>query len=177
MRRGILLATLLAASSVHGQAQNPTGSQSAAAHVFAKSALVGMQLSLKHGEQRGEIPAAVSQCVQSLDDSTFDNVFNTALVENLSTLELQATNEFFGSPVGQKYAKQGLMQLYAQVGEQPPEPMPSFSDHEYKRLEAFSRTSAGSKLMVQRVLESPTVRATIGSEINVLLRRCRETQH
>ena len=140
--------------------------------VFAKSALTGMQLSVRKGQQQGKVPTEVGTCVQSLRDTSFNIVLASLLAESLSPSEMRAADAFFGTPVGRKYAKYSLLQIYEAVGEQAPEPLPAFTDAEYKELEAFSRTRAGDKLIVRRVLESKAAQQAIGSQIQALLSSC-----
>jgi len=171
--RVILFAVTAIVSFAQAYAADGSGSHSIAVATFAKSSLIGMQLSVRRAQQQGKIPANVSGCVQSLDDSSFTAVFTTLLAENLSKSELQATEDFFSTSVGHKYAKHGLMQVYTSVGETPPEPLPTFSDAEYKGLEHFGSTTAGEKLIVRKVLESAPARQAIGSRIQTLLSQCR----
>lgn len=171
--RIILIAVAALVSFTQAYAAEGSSGPSIAVTTFAKSSLIGMQLSVRKAERLGKIPANVSVCVQSLDDSSFTAVFATLLAENLSKSELQATEDFFSTRVGGKYARHGLMQVYASVGETPPEPPPTFSDAEYKELERFGNTTAGEKLIVRKVLESAPARQAIGSRIQTLLSQCR----
>ncbi|MBU1235298.1 MAG: hypothetical protein KJ634_04775 [Gammaproteobacteria bacterium] len=171
--RLILVAVAALVSFAQVFAADGSVSPSIAVATFAKSSLIGMQLSVRKAERQGKIPANVSACVQSLDDSSFTAVFATLLADNLSKSELQATEDFFSTRVGGKYAKHGLMQIYTSVGETPPEPLPTFSDAEYKELERFGSTTAGEKLIVRKVLESASARQAIGSRIQGLLSLCR----
>jgi hypothetical protein len=170
LRSAIFIAVLLL---VFKQAlSEPLPESSIAVMTFAKSALLGMQLSVRKGQEQGKVPSSVAGCVQSLDDLSFREVFVSLVSSNLNDQEIQATEQFFHSSVGQKYAKHGRLQIYTSVGERPPEPLPSFSDAEYKEVEKFSLTSAGEKLIARKVLQGPAAQQAIGAHIQRLLKAC-----
>lgn len=160
----------LAAASLGAQAQASGPSNTVT--MLAKPALLGMQLSVRRGQQLGKVPPQVAQCVQSLRESSFTIVLASLLVERLEPKEVQAADEFFGTAVGKKYARHTLLQVYDAVDEKAPEALPDFSAAEYKELETFSRTSAGDKLLVRRVMEDADARQAIGSQIQSLLGSC-----
>lgn len=171
MRSPVLLAVLLiGAASV--RAAEPTGQDAALAEVFARPALVGMQLSVRRAVTDGKVPSAILACVDALPPNSFNAVYDAALKENLSAEEAADTSTFFSSPVGRKYAKYGVLQIYAAVNVALPESLPEFSQAEYKELEAFSATEAGDKLMVKKVLEGDDVRQMVGARARELLRSC-----
>jgi hypothetical protein len=145
---------------------------SVVASTFASSALLGMQLSVRKGSQQGRVSPGASKCVQVLGQSSFNDVFVSLLAETLSQSELQAAEAFFGTAVGKKYAQFGLMQVYTSAGETPPEQPPTFSDSEYKELEGFSRTSAGEKLIVRKILQSDSAQRTVGARTQSLVKSC-----
>ena len=132
-----------------------------------------MQVSAKHGEQRGAISASESQCLQALQPralySTVQQVMSTALTSG----EQAAVNRFFSTPVGQKYAKHGLLQVYAALGEHAPEPLPEFSNAEHRQLEAFAATSAGQALISRQVMQSQAANQSYAVRIQELVEACR----
>jgi hypothetical protein len=65
-----------------------------------------------------------------------------------------------------------LLQVYAAVGMAAHEPLPAFSNAEYKELEAFSRTAAGNKLIAQKVMESLGARRTVMQQIQQVVSSC-----
>ncbi|MEO4049420.1 hypothetical protein AAFN46_20360 [Pseudomonas sp. CAU 1711] len=107
-----------------------------------------------------------------MSTSSFTDVFESLLIENFSKEELQVTESFFQSPVGQKYALHGILQIYAAVGEPLPKSMPELSTSEYRDLEKFSLTKAGDKLIVQKIFESQSTRQVVSSRIRELLATC-----
>jgi hypothetical protein len=158
--------------SAHSLSAEVTVTSSPTVSAFAKPALLGIRLSVRQAQKQGKAAPGVADCIQSLDESSFNGVFLEILPQNLNVTELRAADAFFGTNVGDKYVKHGVMQLYASVGMQPPEPVPTFSDAEYKELQAFSRTSAGEKLLLRKVLESPSARQAIGARAQDLVASC-----
>ena len=140
---------------------------------LGKAALLGMQLSVRRGQQEGKVSSSIATCVSSLDKSSFYSVYEVLVPQALSANEVKDTEAFFKGAIGQKYAKHGLLQIYSSVGVQPPEPLPNFSDAEYKVLEDFSRTSAGEKLIAKKVFETFAARQAVSSRIRELMELCR----
>jgi hypothetical protein len=161
-----LIAVILFASPLFAHAEQ------AAVEAFSQPVLLGMQLSAKHGERRGEIPAAQLRCVQALSPSAFFPVVAAVMTAALTREELETANGFFATPVGRKYLKHGMLQLYPAVGEAAPEAPPNFSDAEYRELEAFARTSAGKAIITQRVMQSASAKRSYDARIRELMEQC-----
>ncbi len=173
MRYVFILFVFLTANNCFGQLSSDAPVSVA---IYGKAALVGMQLSVKHAEAQGKVSQAIARCIYELSDDSFAPVFTRLLINNLTQEEIAVAEAFARTTTGRKYAKLGLLQLYLAVGEQPPEPLPSFSPNELASIEAFRTTSSGNKLVDQKVLESPASRAAHGQRIQELLRGCRELQ-
>jgi hypothetical protein len=161
-----LIAAVLLATPIFAHAEH------AAVEAFSQPVLLGMQLSAKHGESRGEIPAAQLRCVQELSPSAFFSVVAAVMTSSLTREDLDTANNFFASSVGRKYLKHGLVQLYSAVGEKAPEALPNFSDAEYSVLEAFARTSAGKAIITQRVMQSVSAKRSYDARIRELMVQC-----
>jgi hypothetical protein len=146
---------------------------SPAIDAFAQPVLLGMQLSAKHGERRGEISTAENACVQALPPSSFYGVVEGVMSDALTPSELATTDRFFSTPVGQKYLKHGVLRIYPAVGERAPEALPEFSDSEYRQLEAFAATSAGNALITRQVMQSAAAKQGYGARIRELSEGCR----
>jgi hypothetical protein len=121
----------------------------------------------------GKVPDTLVACVQRVSADSFVPIFHSLLEQNLSADEIAAAEKFFLSEVGRKFEKAAVVQAYVAVGEQPPEPAPEVSDSEYAELKQFSRTAAGQKLMVQKVMEGQPVRQAVGARVRELLDSCR----
>lgn len=139
---------------------------------FAQSALLAMQLPIKRGEQDGAVYTPVALCVAALDSTAFVPVYSRLVQDAFSASEREALEAFFGSDLGAKYSKHGLLQLYSEVGLPRPEPLPTFSTAELQALDAFSRTPAGNKLLVRKLMHSPSAVRAVNAHIDELLSRC-----
>ncbi|OWQ85204.1 hypothetical protein CDN98_17110 [Roseateles terrae] len=92
----------------------------------------------------------------------------------LAPQDLSAADQFFATPVGEKYAKYGLLQIYLAVGERAPESLPTFSDAEYRELETFAATPAGKRLILDKGMQSASAKSIYDRKIRELLDQCRE---
>lgn len=167
-----LLLSVMAQAHAAESAPSAAPPASPAASAFAKSILIGMQLSVHKGLQQGQTPAAVDTCVQALDASSFDGVFQSYLSKNLSAGELREADEFFASAAGAKLAQHGQLQVYLDAGEKAPEPMPTFSDTDNRTIDTFNHTAVDEKLFASNLLGSPDAQQVIRSRITELLNGC-----
>lgn len=139
---------------------------------FSQAALMGIQLAAKRGQQTGKVSAPIADCVGALKADSFYGVYEKLLQSELTEEERQATEAFFKSPTGVKYTKYGLLQIYQAVGEQAPEPLPEFSAPELADVQTFSKTPAGDKLMIKKILEQPAAMGPVGQRIKELVAQC-----
>lgn len=151
------------------QAQTVTA---ATAAVFSKPAMIGMQLSLKAGAKQGKVTPEQLKCAQGLDPASFDEVFKQLLASNLDSKEIQRTQSFLAKSVGKKFAKHGYLGVFAAAGEPLPEALPRFTEDEMVDFEQFRTSSAGEKLVTNRVLEAPAARAILNERIEKVLETC-----
>lgn len=172
MRNLAVLACLLALSGPV-RADPPAPAGSVVANTFAASALLGMQLAVQSASQQGKVPAAVNQCIQNLTPASMLDLYVTLLKDNLTPDELQTAEAFFRTSTGEKYAEYGMMQAYKSTGQVAPNPLPTFSSSESEQLAAFSRTSAGTKLILQHVLQTGSAQQAVLARIQQLLSTCR----
>ena len=149
-----------------------TTQSSVTVRAFAKSALLGMQLSVKRSHQAGKVTNAGASCVASLTPDSFADVYEGLLKSTFTAGEMKTTEEFFQRPIGHKYATHGLLKVYESSGHQAPEPLPSFSSAETKELVTFSKTAAGEKLIAKKVLSSAAASRALNARVAELLARC-----
>ncbi|MBB3195878.1 hypothetical protein [Roseateles terrae] len=159
---------------VLGAATVAANAQSVAADFFAQGVLLGMQLSAKHGERKGTTSSGQAACIQALKPTAFHDAVNEAMTSVLAPQDLSAADQFFATPVGEKYAKYGLLQIYLAVGERAPESLPTFSDAEYRELETFAATPAGKRLILDKGMQSASAKSIYDRKIRELLDQCRE---
>jgi hypothetical protein len=139
---------------------------------FSEPVLLGMQLSVKKAARNGSASARRTQCVEEIKRTQFEPVVAQVLAEFLTPEQLHTTEAFLSTPVGRKYVKYGVLQIYQAVGEQVPEPLPEFSDAEYRQLELFAATPAGEKLIKDKVMQSPEAQRTCGAQIRRTVASC-----
>lgn len=171
MRNLAVLACLLALSG-QARADAPVARKSVVANTFAASALLGMQLAVQSASQQGKVPAAVNQCIQGLTPTSMLDLYIGLLKDNLTPEELQTAEAFFRTPTGEKYAEYGMLQAYTSTGQVPPKPLPTFSTSEAGELAAFTRTSAGTKLILNHVLQTGSAQQAVLARIQELLTTC-----
>ncbi|MFZ6777129.1 DUF2059 domain-containing protein [Undibacterium sp. Ji83W] len=146
--------------------------ESATESLFAESALIGMQLSVRHGYQLGKTNEQVVNCANALKKDEFIPVFHALFEQEFNAEERKEAEAFYSSAVGRKSAKYALLQIYVVVGVTPPEPMPRFDDADIKRNDQFVATNAGKKLIYDKVLETPSSKKLITGRIQQLIKQC-----
>jgi hypothetical protein len=166
MHRRILLLLLSSVSSI-------ACAGSAAVDAFSQPVLLGMQLSVKQGARKSAMPEEQLACVQRLKPSAFYAVVEEVMNSALTPPEVAEASRFFGTSVGQKYLKHGLLRIYPAVGERAPEPLPDFSDSEYKELEVFAAAPTGQALITRQVMQSVAAKQAYATRIRELLEQCR----
>jgi hypothetical protein len=164
--------SLLFAPFASAQAQSGAADRLVATMHLDDVTLLGLQLGLQRGLREGKVSAKTLECVNQLDGTTFAPVFVQAAAANLSAQEIASATAFFESAPGRKYIKSGIFQLYQAIGIAAPDPEPSFSDADSQAIAAFSRSSAGDKLLVKRILDSPETRQAVGARVQQLLNGC-----
>jgi hypothetical protein len=111
--------------------------------------------------------------MRALDPSSFTDVVEVILVENLTRAELEASDAFYRTMAGRKEAKVGMLDAYAAAGMTPPEEYPEISDAEYKEVEDFRNSAVGKKL--RNVLESASARRAFETRSRALANSCGAT--
>jgi len=156
----LAIALLLGAPAASAQIQSP-----AAARLVSAMRIDDVTL-------LGKTSPKTLDCVSKLDRTTFAPVFAQAIAANMSAQEIASSTAFFESAPGRKYIDSGIYQLYDAVGFTSPDPEPSVSEADMQAVTAFSRTSAGDKLLVRRIFDSPEIRGAIGARIQQVLNGC-----
>lgn len=142
------------------------------AQSFAQASLLAVQLAIKHAHQNGKVSTATADCVTALKPDSLYEAYDALLKKELTEEEQQATEMFFKSATGAKYARLNLMQVYGAMGEQAPEALPQLSPAEMAEVEHFGKTPAGDKLMRQKALEKPAAIAPINQRASELIKQC-----
>lgn len=159
-------------SSASAKKQSRIYNFSPASHSFSKASLVGLQLSIKRAHQKGKVPNHVAKCIRELDESIYLPVYDSLLKKNLTVSEFFLASNFYVSVVGEKYTNHGLVQLYQSLGQTPPIQLPQFSNEELKKIELFSKSSVGKKLIYERILEKPAAVQKVNNRTNEIIDSC-----
>lgn len=143
-----------------------------ASELLSEAAFIGLQLSVSAGLRDGKVNAQVAQCVRSLDRTSLQQSFRSAIEESWSTSERAEIDAFLNTPLGKKFSTQSILSVYIYAFEKPPEELPVFTDSERTTLAELSQTSWGRKFLVQKEFEKASARETIKSGMLSLLRSC-----
>ena len=168
---GVALACL-AGSAAARAPKRPMETGSVLVETFADNALLGMKLAAQRAARENKLPEAKAQCITAKTRAAFMPTFAAIASEGFGTPEITAANSFLASPLGRKYMRQGLGQIYLGMGVQPPEQPQALTDAELQQIQAFSRTSAGRKLIVEKVMENAAARQALSQRVQELLRSC-----
>lgn len=172
MKPKIILATL--ALVAHADcAGDIAGNPSTFADMLGRNAVLGMKLATEHSRREGKVSAIHAECIQALPDSGLNDIFNAALQSVLTEADIAAADKYFTSPEGRKYALIGTLRVYEQVGEKPPQPVPTLSESELAAFNEFAKTSAAEKLFGQKVIEGPAVKQAMEDGIRAMDSRCK----
>jgi hypothetical protein len=85
---------------------------------------------------------------------------------------LMRTQSFMAKSVGKKFAKHGYLGVFAAAGEPLPEALPRFTEDEMVDYEQFRTSTAGEKLVTNKVLEAPAARTILNERIEKVLETC-----
>lgn len=167
---GLVGVVLLSAPFASTQAQSGAAAQLVEAMRIDEMTLLGLRIGLQRSVQEG---SKALDCVKKkLDRTIFAPVYVQVVAVNLTAQEMASSAAFFESAPGRKYIDSGIFQLYQATGIAAADPEAILSDIDLQAIIAFSRTSAGEKLLVERILDTPETRAAIGARIEQLLMSC-----
>jgi hypothetical protein len=125
-------------------AQSESGSFTA--FRYSEAVALYVRANAERGLQLGIVSPSVGNCLAKTDTRAFVEVFSHVFSRDFSGNELQQTDEFLRTPVGQKYAARAIHQDL-----QVPGPPPTLSITEQREVDEFVRTGVGKKLMEWRV--------------------------
>jgi hypothetical protein len=146
--------------------------ETTASATLSRAALIGMQLSVQAGFREGKVSAQVAKCVQLLDDEVLRQSFNSAIEETWSRSDIEKIDDFLNTPLGKKFSKYSILNVYVYAKVDAPDEIPTFTDAEQTKLGAISQTSWGSKILLQREFERASARDKVKSGMLDALRSC-----
>lgn len=163
---------LLVAFSALAAPENGSNAATPTATLLARSALLGMQLSVRERRQKGQIATLTMSCVEDLDASSLTPVYLASLTREWGHTVLAESDAFFRTPLGEKVAKISLLGAYSALKQVPPEPAPELTSAEQDELAIFIQTEAGLKLQSTRGFTSEASRQSERSAILELAQSC-----
>ena len=95
----------------------------------------------------GKIPKESLDCVAAIPLSTYTTNIASFVESRLGAEDLAAATSFYESSVGKKYTQYGIAQFHTLKGIPSDVESPVITDGDMQKIVAFSRTSAGSRLM------------------------------
>ncbi|WP_162125987.1 hypothetical protein [Pseudoxanthomonas wuyuanensis] len=96
---------------------------------------------------QGHIPKANFDCVAAIPLGTYTGPIAGFIGSKLNTDEIATALSFYESPVGGKYTQYGIVQFYKLKAIPEDLTVPDIDKNEMQQIVAFSRSSAGVKLM------------------------------
>lgn len=95
----------------------------------------------------GHIPKANFECISAVPIDSYTLPIAVFIGSRLNADEIATALSFYESPVGGKYTQYGIVQFYKLKAIPTNLTIPDISKSEMQQIIAFSRTSAGVKLM------------------------------
>jgi hypothetical protein len=164
----MLLAENLAAQSV--QVTEGAKALSQAMQSTAQARL-GIEASIQKGIEQGKATEKVLECSRTQDLAFVSDAYAQAIDAALSGEEMQVATEFFSSPAGKAYLEYSRSLEFKQKGIPDPNPK-TLSAAEERATRKFLGASAGKKLLEDRVLETPQLRASLTRGMSDLISKC-----
>lgn len=137
-------------------------------------ALAGMRYSIHQANQEGRVQPETLNCVMSKTKYVFTPIFVNMFQSALIPQEISDAIRFHEGPIGKKYVALGFVMFYQNTGTPSPEKMPQFTDAEMRMLDDFKKTSAGQKLIVNKLASQPGNHQLVTTKIQELFRLCRK---
>lgn len=138
---------------------------------LSEAAHLGMFKALEDGMAKGHNNQSIYDCIVSKGKAHFDEHFATVIENILSPAEMSDGIIFFNSSAGQKYNQIGFSMLLEKLDGKKSD-YPKFNDYEKRIYMNFIDTSAGTKLIKDRILDSPEVQASNQIALRTLYNQC-----
>jgi hypothetical protein len=172
---GVLLAfSLIATTQIHAQSAPIPADAKALAQAMglAESTRLGIEASLQKAILQGRSTQKELDCVKGSSVDFAADAYATAMASALSADETKQAIAFFSSPEGREYLRYSRSLELKQRGIPDADPKPELTDTETRAAQKFMEKSAGKKLLEDRVLETPEVRAALARGVIALRNKC-----
>ncbi len=134
-------------------------------------ARLGIEASIRKGIEQGKATEKVLECSRSHDLAFVSDAYAQAIDASLSADEMQVATEFFSSPAGKAYLEYSRTLELQQKGIADPNPK-KLSGAEERATRKFMETSAGKKILEDRVLETSQLRSNLTRGMIDLVSTC-----
>jgi hypothetical protein len=174
-RTGVLLAfSLVATTQIHAQAAPiPADAKTLAqAMQLAESTRMGIEASIQKAILQGRSTQKELDCMKASNLDFAADAYATAMATALSPEETKQAIAYFSSPEGRAYLRYSRSMELKQRGIPDADPKSDLTDAETRATQKFLEKSAGKKLLEDRVLETPEVRAALTRGVIALKSRC-----
>ena len=160
------LAGLIALASCAAGSSHLEGQVSMTAITFARGAVLGNRIANDTAVGRGTLSRARADCVEAYQDKKYPQAFQQLLDDALTAGEMRASDDFWSSEAGRKWAEQVLRRLTRAIGSALPGTEVQLSKEETQQVEDFKASSAGRKIVGEKLMLSS---AALTASMSVVL--------
>ena len=132
---------------------------------------MGIEASIQNAIKQGKSTEKVLECSRADELAFTTNAYAEAIAAALSADEIQQATTFFASPAGKAYLEYSRSLEFQQRGIPDAKPR-KLSGAEERATRKFLQASAGKKLLEDRVLETPQLRAALTRGMVELVSKC-----
>lgn len=124
---------------------------------FDYGLLFGSQLAIQRQAESGEISMQASRCYAGHPASSITEALAMDIATRMTDDELRVAIKFYEGEVGRKYTQHGIVSFYKHYRVITTEQLPQLSETEMAEVAAFSKTTAGNKLLFKQVVRVSAV--------------------
>jgi hypothetical protein len=137
-----------------------------------ESTKLGAELSLQKAVEQGRVSQQELDCTRASNLDFAIDAYSAAIAAALSSSELKQANVFFSGEAGRAYAHYARSVEMRQRGIPDPDPKLELTPAETAAATKFLATSAGKKLLQDRVMETPQLKASLAQGFVALKAKC-----
>lgn len=176
-RQSIPLAVFICSSLFAGTLSAQPAQITAGARALSEAmqstaqARMGIEASIQKAIEQGNATEKELGCTKSDDLAFVSEAYARAIDAALSAEEMQVATDFFSSPEGKGYLEYSRSLEFKQRGITDPNPK-TLSTKEERAARKFLETTAGKKLLEDRVLETSQLRENLMRGMKDLITKC-----
>jgi len=151
----------------------PTGATRLAQYMqLRESTRLGAEISLQKAVEQGRITQQEFDCTKASSLDFALDAYSAAIAAALSPSEIKQANAFFSSPAGHSYLRYSRSLELHQRGIPDVDPKLGLDKAESAATNKFIATSAGKKLIQDRVIETPELKTELARGFAALKTQC-----